>query len=283
MDGLNENRFLPFPKEDYDKNGSLKKIRSHMLKKLLKYECKATLQKIGIAAIVYTSMALFLCLFGLLVVNNTGGTELTETIGFVFWVIGIVFFVYAALFMLIFPLIITMKRYGSSLFGSLGYLTLSIPATPEEHILAKRISGFINGLVAIVVSVLGIMLAISPMEPIFGSSDVAVDALFIHDLIFWLIAFPLEILTLISICGFLRCWFHRGLKVWVFILSLVGLYFMLLYGIVAFAILSDAGKLVITPLGWRIIGWVNVALSCVVCYFTFRFETNTLRNKVNLK
>ena len=42
---------LPFPATDYDKNGKLKKVRGRVLKKLLKYEFKALLKPIFIAAI----------------------------------------------------------------------------------------------------------------------------------------------------------------------------------------------------------------------------------------
>jgi hypothetical protein len=291
MDDLNTNRYLPFPETDFDKNGNLKKVRSRMLRKLLKYEFKNTFKAVGLAAIIYAAVAAFICAFGFLsfhTVDSQTVSNISKVSGFTFWVLGIVVLIYGALFLFIFPIISSFIRYGKSFFRSQGYLTHSIPATPEEQLLSKRICAFVYSFACAVIASAGIAFAILPAITFesFDLSTILSDIEFpqaINDWIYLTLAFPIGVWTAHSVCGFVRCWFHRGLKVWVFILILVGGYFATLYGTVTLTLVFEAEEFYLSPLASRIINWILLAGSCVLSYFIFRYEAYTLRKKINLK
>ncbi|MFQ9736432.1 MAG: hypothetical protein ACLR06_01060 [Christensenellaceae bacterium] len=53
-------------------------------------------------------------------------------------------------------------RFQKNLFSGEGYLTLSIPATPEEHILSKSISGFVAIVLTVLVAVGSLLIVAVP-------------------------------------------------------------------------------------------------------------------------
>ena len=292
MDDLRENRYLPFPESDFDKNGNLKKLRGRMLSKLLKYEFKNTFKSLFVAGVVYLAVAAFICAFGFLSIHtldSSGISDITKTSSFVLWVLGFALLIYGALFMIIFPLITSFIRYGKTFFRSQGYLTHSIPATPEEQVLTKRICAFVFIFASAVVAVVGIVLAALPMITLDLGATPPIEEVqgnllqAINDSIYAALALPIGVWTIHSVCGFVRCWFHRGLKVWVFILLLVGLYFVTLYTSVTLTLVFADAQVRISPLVSRIINWLLLAGECVASYFIFRFEAQTLRKKINLK
>ena len=70
MDVLNDTFFEepkmvnPFPEEDYNKKGKLRRVRPRILKKLLKYEFKAYLTPMLIMLAALFAHAIALCVLG---------------------------------------------------------------------------------------------------------------------------------------------------------------------------------------------------------------------------
>ncbi len=293
MDVVNENAVmeektvtLPFPKEDYDAKGNLKKVRKRVLKKLLKYEFKALLRSVLFSAVALVAVAVYLFAFGFLIdfSDNSGSAK------FVLWILTFVIFVYGLLFMLIFPLIISIRRYSRNLFSSEGYLTLSIPASPEEHILAKRISQYVVLLGSIVVAALSLFLALFPLlrdlgpstqpqPPLQGAALVNEIFMGVYSFLDFFIA-PLFIICLFC---FFKCWRHRGLRPWMIVLMVVGLFLTVTYGAALIATLVEEGVMKITQTLRTVMSWVWLLLECGGIYLTWRYEVGTLKNKINLK
>ena len=273
---------LPFPEEDYDKNGKLKKVRGRVLKKLLKYEFKSILSILFIPAIVILGVATYLFAFGFLIDFTSEDT----TAKYVLWIMTWVLFVYGLLFMLIFPLIICMRRYSGNFFSSDGYLSLSIPATPEEQILAKRISQYIVMFATMLLLALSIFIAIFPAIRHSDWYKINIPAMnagewvvFILDNLHALLAVHIVPLFVVAVFSFLKCWRHRGLRPWM----CVGLFFTLTYGAALWATLIEEGIIVMSKVFLLVTDWIFLVLQCVAIYAIWRYETNTLRNKINLK
>ena len=293
MDVVNENAVveektvaLPFPKEDYDAKGNLKRVRPRVLKKLLKYEFKALLKPILFSAVAIVAVATYLFAFGFLVdFSNSNGSA-----KYVLWILTMVIFVYGLLFMLVFPLIVCIRRYSRNLFSSEGYLTLSIPASPEEHILAKRIAQYVVLLGSILVVILSFILAFFPIildssptvEPDIPLQGAAlVNEIFkgVYSFLEFFIA-PLFVLCLFC---FFKCWRHRGLRPWMIVLMVVGFFLTVTYGAALVATLVEENAIKITQTVRTVASWVWLLVECGGIYLTWRYEVGTLKNKINLK
>ena len=277
---------LPFPEEDYDKNGKLKKVRGRVLKKLLKYEFKAILGVLFIPAIVILGVASYLFAFGFLIDFANEDT----TAKYILWIMTWVLFTYGLLFMLIFPLIVCMRRYSRNFFSSDGYLSLSIPASPEEQILAKRISQYVVIFATMLLIVFAVFIAIFPSIRHTDWYRIDIPAMntgewvaFILDNLHGLLAIHIAPLFIMVVFSFLKCWRHRGLRPWAVVLMCVGLFFTLTYGAALWATLIEEGIIVMTKTFLLVTDWIFLLLQCLAIYGIWRFETNTLRNKINLK
>lgn len=279
-----QSALLPFPESDYDKDGNLKKVRARVLKKLLKYEFKAIFKPVLIPAVIVFALANYLCAFGCLLDFSF---ETTATI--VLWIMTFVFFVYGLFFMLIFPLIICMNRYSGNFFGSDGYLSLSIPATPEEQILAKRISQYVALFFSLLVVIVSLVLAVTPVVldniehsiPSDGESVNVVATVF--DFLYAIIFFHVAPLFVASVFSYLKCKKHRGLRAWVVVLVCVGAFLTLTYGAALVATLIENKVLIITDAFLSFVKWFALVAECVAIYGIWRYETQTLRCKINLK
>ena len=281
----------PFPEEDYDKNGKLRKVRGRVLKKLLKYESKAYVKPMLIVMIALFAVALVLCVLGSFVTAEDFSEEADHT-RMISWTISLVLFVYLVLFAMLFPVGIAAKRYHKQFFTSEAYLTLSIPASPEEHILAKRIAGYVAMAVASVLSLIAIIIVVLPLGNLLsGLFDPSVPSEPIEpttgvnafDVIYILLEILISPLMFLSVCGGFCCWRHRGLKNWMIVLIVASIYLLSAILGVAFAgmmlslpeevilFFAKAGK------------WILLAVELAALYFLFRYETQTLRKKINLK
>ena len=296
MDVLNDTFFEepkmvnPFPEEDYNKKGKLRRVRPRILKKLLKYEFKAYLTPMLIMLAALFALAIALCVLGCFLTpedfENNSDSDPGRMIA---WVIGLVIFIWVALAAIFFPLVFATKTYHKQFFTSQGYLTLSIPASPQEHILAKRIAGYIAMAIGSIAAVIAIIIAFLPLFGMIGAdstppSDPSVAPLISGwDILYIVLEMLVSPFLLMSICGGFVCWRHRGLKTWMIVVLGVGLYFLstVLGVVLAGAILTipahvwefllEAGK------------WFFFALKCGVVYLLWLYETQTLRSKINLK
>lgn len=280
----------PFPDEDYNKNGNLRKVRGRVLKKLLKYEAKAYLKPMLIVVSVLFAVAITLCFLGLFVTEEDIYGD-GDGARFVLWVIAAVMFVYFVLFVSVFAIVLSLRRYNRQFFKSNGYLTLSIPATPEEHILAKRIAGYITmvaaglcGILAMLIVLLPLLNILAPMLESGNTEMGTTQAVFsAWDVVYGLIDLPLTPLFFLSLCGGFCCWRHRGLKAWMVFVMIAGTYLLLVIGAISLGVASvNIPAQVLQFLG-EFAKWVWLLARCGLLYLLFRYETQTLRSKINLK
>ncbi len=149
---------LPFPEKDYNKKGELKKVRGRMLKKLLKSEFKhylpLTLCFMGL--LLLTSIFCGVGLRKMVFLDETTNTPFFDIVSLTSILLFIGCCVGAAVFTAVYPI----ARYEKNFFQNEGYLTFSVPASMEEHVLAKRIMAVLCTCAMAIVLILSIVLAL---------------------------------------------------------------------------------------------------------------------------
>lgn len=276
------------PKEDYDKNGRVKRVRKRVLKTLLKYEYRALMPKVLLVGIILFSLSVLLFAMGLLAPITSNRGRFT-----IYYICMAIPFVYGAIFAVIFPMILSQVRYSKNLFGKQGYLTLSIPATAEEHFLAKRISAVTVTLMSVGITLFSLFFGVSSFELLgvgfeeywqwLWGSFAEFDFLSVLDILETLILTVEAVVVLLSLFGFFTCWKHRGMRAWMVVLVIVGAYFSFIVLEVAFVLSFDALMITLTPLVNRILRWVAIVLNLLLIWLFSRYEINTLKHKINLK
>ena len=123
---------LPFPQEDYNEKGKLKTVRKRMLKKLMKYEFRALFPYL---LTLVTLLFAFAIIFGVHIRLAQNVEKLKPWLALTGMLYGFTNF---GLFIVTYTT--AHKRYKKNFFSDEGYLTFSIPASAEEHILAKHLS-----------------------------------------------------------------------------------------------------------------------------------------------
>ena len=293
MDLLKDNFFVetpsasPLPEEDYGKNGKLKTVRGRILKKLLKYEFKYYFKPMLIATVALFAVATALCVLGcFLTAEDIGGTG--ELMRVLFWALALLLFGFGSLFILLFPFILAHKRYKKQFFTSEGYLTLSIPASAQEHILAKRIAAYVMSAVASVIVTIVLMVALIPIFILAAKGGLEIiDFIPLNlnawDIIYSLLQTLIWPLLLLAAEGGYLCWEHRGLKKWMVALLVAGVYtagvfISVFFGGLFFELPSNVVNLI-----GEIGKWVLLAVEIGAVYLLFLYETQTLKKKINLK
>ena len=292
MDLLKDNFFAespsvsPLPEEDYNKNGKLKNVRGRILKKLLKYEFKYYLKPMLIAMAALFAVATILCVLGcFLTVEDIEGTG--ELMRVVFWALSLLLFAFGSLFVLLFPFILAQKRYKKQFFTAEGYLTLSIPASAQEHILAKRITAYVMISAASVLVTIALLVALIPIFILaakggFGTIQLPqVDNA--GDVVYTLLQSLILPLLFLALEGAYLCWEHRGLKKWMVALLVAGIYIVsMLVNIFLGGLVFELSPQVLNLL-YEIGKWVLLAVEMGALYLLFLYETQTLKKKINLK
>lgn len=120
-----------------EKKAQKKIVRKDMLRKLIKYDRRAMLRLLGILYLFAVAFSALSGLFHRLLIRGSEEVQAADA----------VFIAAAILYILSFIACIGVAFFGSvahyfrDLLSPDGYLTLSIPASPEEHILSKTIAG----------------------------------------------------------------------------------------------------------------------------------------------
>ncbi len=283
---------LPFPPEDYNKAGALKKVRGRILKKLLKREIKFYLPLVLVIAglLLFSALVLSLCIRTDVFSNKEANTfvmivTITSALVFMFSCVG------GMSFAVIYP----MTRYNKNFFQNEGYLTFSVPASMEEHVLAKRISAVLCsmfiGLVVIIGVVLLLLIGTGTSESLSTGGQVIENLIWIelgHFLLFF-IEIPLLVVTGFAmahgLCGAGSCLLskksEKGKTLYVVLIIFVANVLMS----VLLPLISTLGIPLIptTIWGFHLSSWLNIFLQggvAVGCYF---FEVYYLKNKLDLK
>lgn len=280
---------LPFPKEDYDENGKLKTVRKGMLKKLLKYEFKSMLTFLLCAAAFLLLLAI---LFGVHLRLSETSEELDGWI-----VLTGLLYAYTNMGVLLIACIYPYTRYKKNFFSDEGYLTFSIPASAEEHLLAKHISMIVLMAIAWVAVFIGLILmsTIGYGANIFkGIADFFQDygAAFkrspAHTIFFtleFLLLFLISIPFLPCVTGAWSCLTQKyGTKKKFSVHFIYGvLVFVALYALAILIFATDLYLYVFSPVGIHITLWCVILFGAGITYSSFMYERKTLKYNLNLQ
>lgn len=145
------------PEKALNKSGNIKAIRGSMLKKLLKYDFRALAKYLipcylAIAALSVISCVLFE------IAEGASSSETAVKAATAFWSL-LSLGVSASS---VVSVIAVVSWFYKNLFSGEGYLTLSIPATPEEQLLSKLVSAFTATLLTSIITELAQLLAYAP-------------------------------------------------------------------------------------------------------------------------
>lgn len=145
------------PEKALNKSGNIKAIRGSMLKKLLKYDFRALAKYLipcylAIAALSVISCVLFE------IAEGASSSETAVKAATAFWSLLSLGISASS----VVSVIAVVSRFYKNLFSGEGYLTLSIPATPEEQLLSKLVSAFTATLLTSIVTELAQLLAYAP-------------------------------------------------------------------------------------------------------------------------
>ena len=286
-----ENNFFPLPEEDYKPDGRLKPVRKRMLKKLLKYEFRALFPSLAIGVGLVLGFALVLFVSGWFIPTATSGPTQSKMSDYPFyWALAFVLFAISSTFLMFVPLVSSYKRYSKSFFQSEGYLTFSVPASVDEHLLAKHISAFVAYMVASFTVAIGILLALIPVlggelfTGIFGALGDAFREnawLFLSDLLYAIISGLISPVLLFTFCGAFQCWAHRGVQKRTIVLAVIGIYFGFYILIAFLAIWANAAiyNFISSP-AFR---WLWLIGQLLLIWLFYFIEKRTLAKKLNLK
>ncbi len=281
----------PFPETDY-KKGKLRLVRGRVLKKLLKYEWKASLPALIISGIVLFAMTLFVCLFGNLDFFLTDEPVEYPATAVMSGVLLVCFYIFTILGVLVTPFGVALNKYHKNFFKDEGYLTFSIPASMEEHVLAKHLNGVITALIAMATSALSVALVVA----FCGGGDLGYieitptipqhPLLKILSAIEEIILFAEGIVGVFCVFGALECWGQKFKKK-------RQIFWRVFFAYIAFIVIETLFTLAVetgmldffytTVAGGHIATWLTILLYAGVIAFSVWYELRTLKKKLNLK
>lgn len=274
---------LPFPETDFNKKGQLKKLRGRILKKLLKYEFRAIFP------------ALLPCLIGLFAVGIIIGLSSLGMNGFDkgFWlVLWSMLFFGLAMIVVYFSVIIPFKRFHSNFFQDEGYLTLTLPASAEEHLFAKHFSGIVSLLIAIVGSLLAatLLFLCSGLENFYFLDDLieGLGELFIKAPIRFIeetILIIEGVIAIFTVGGAISC-LMRKFPVRRHSMIILLAVFIFLFGfsnLLRIPFISDFFVFLSSPVGIHISALLRLLLMGGLIVLSVFYELRTLKTNINLK
>lgn len=280
------------PETDY-KKGKLRAVRGRMVKKLLKYEWKAISPTLIICGIVLAALTLFICFFGrsgfeFLFSESDYPIEYPATT-----VLTIVFtmllYVGTLMVMVFVPFGISINRYHKNFFKEEGYLTFSIPASMEEHILAKHLSGILAMLISITANFLSIMLVVMCISGYLGEIPAVpapvnpISEIFLA--IERLIMSAETLIGIFTVSGALCCWTQKFKKkshiFWRAFLAYI--VFMFLETFFILALEAGALEFFFTAAGTHVSNLLMILLYAGIIALSVWYELRRLKKKLNLK
>ncbi len=271
------------PESDYNRKGKLKKVRGRMLWKLLKRELLYYLPYtiICIAILLVSSVYIRLVASNVIVFSENV-VDHPKTFG----IFTSVFLFMGAIFaMMIFTQTGPIQRYNKNFFQAEGYLTFSIPASMEEHVLAKRLGAVILSLVgslALLGSLCILFVGSGVLEGSsnFFSSHPAHASFFVVEGVLLAIVAPFATHT---VYGVISCLLSKrtGKKKTFSVLLILFLGYILLNSFTAFGISSDGTSP--TLIGVHISLIVALVVECAVAIGGYFLEVWYLKNKLDLK
>ena len=296
FDNENDRSKFSLPESDYAPSGNVRKVRGRILSKLLKYEFKAIVKPLIVVWAILFALSALLFFLGFSIKDTTADTEESAEM---FWVFAFFPYLYAVGAALVTPMVVSSKRYTSHFFGKEGYLTFSIPASAEEHLLAKRLSA----LAVMAISVAAVALSLALAMSSFGirtGIGVELNALVVEIFqlaaeaeetgsLIWLIVEGalsgiVGTVALFCLLGAGCCWKHRGVKKWmIFVCALVVYAVLALSQNVSLRLLQSGALDVYGSATIHIANWLQILCSVGIAVFATMYELRTLKKKLNLK
>ena len=275
---------LIFPETDYKKDGSLKKVRGRVLRKLFKYEFRAYAPVFYILLAVLSALTLLVCLFVRFDVHAYDHSfEFNQAVS-VFMIMAFALYLFTLFF---FPLVIfglSTGRYNNNFFKDEGYLTFSVPASMEEHVLAKHLCAILLTLASALASFISfiLFLSVSIDASISLTPDSQTNVLMEIESI---LLFATSFIGSFFVVGALQCWAQKFVKKRGIFFRFLIFYFalVLLESVFALFDFTAVGNFFASEAGAHISAWLGILLSAVVSYFSYRYEVKFLKTKLNLK
>lgn len=283
---------------DLNGDGKIKAVRGHMLKKLLKYDFRALFKFLVPCYIVLGALAV-LCAICLPIAEHISASDVETgmVVPFMMAMFSIVmlYIVGVALCSAICIFNIAV-RFLKNLFGAEGYLTLSIPATSEEHIFSKLISGFVTIFLTILVAIASIFIVAFPywrelfpaLESFFASlgeiyrefpADMAMLTIEIVFLLLIGIIFNLQIVYACVCVGQMIVNKSRaGAAAIAYVIYLAVSQVIYIF----FMSTGFLGGLIDSSVAAHLFLWILIVLAAGGSVGLFFFERYVLKNKVNL-
>lgn len=281
MDVITENNTYqrPFPDNEYQKDGSLKKLRGRMLKKLLKYELRAVAPIMGILLAVLFATTLFVCIV----------PEVWTSEDFLLGFIPMMLYLYSLFGTMLVAVIVPLRRYEKSMFKEEGYLTLSIPATMEEHVFSRHLIAVCASLVAIVCNVISVAIVLKVMG--VNALIVLFDFSGMNGFEIALAFLEIGILALctcvavFTVSNAISCFGQRFSKKSHMLWFGVGIYVLITVFSTVFGWMEGKGWLAFfdTPVGGHVGAWLLIALLVGVNVLCVWYQLRYLKKKINLK
>lgn len=136
----------------------IKPVRGRMLKKLLKYDFRALFKFLVPCYIVLFALATIGAIFLAIAEHTSSDSETLSSVV----VYSILFYVISVFACVIVCAVSIVNRFEKNLFSSEGYLTLTTPATAEEHIFSKVLSAIASFALTLVVALASVLVISLP-------------------------------------------------------------------------------------------------------------------------
>lgn len=283
------------PLIDY-KKGKLRKVRGRMVKKLFTYEWKALFPVTLICAIVLAALTLFLCIFCLdgfaFLLQDDIFVEYPAT-SLLVTALTLLLYLGALMVMMIAPFVASIQRYHKNFFKEEGYLTFSIPASMEEHILAKHLSAMLCMVLSIAVSISSLIILMVSLNRhgayiqfVPPTTEISVNPL--SDFFLGLEGFIISIESFIApftVSGALCCWAQKFKKKRQIFLRLFLAYIALMILETVYMLALEVGTLdfFYTLAGTHVSNLLTILLYAGIIALSVWYELRRLKKKLNLK
>lgn len=278
------------PESDLNKNGRIKAVRKQMLNKLLKYDYRALFKYllpcyIAMFALSLVSGASFLIL------RYSSSTMAGRIFSSVMGLYVLSVFVCVVICGISIPV-----RYYKNLFSGEGYLTLSIPATPEEHIFSKLISGFTTALLTVALTVISVVLVLLTGN-ILTFANIGK---FFADIGRWIASSPadsifgiIEIILLVPLCEFIglqifqccicigQIFTKKNRIAMAFAVYVAFSAIMRILSVFLFGAFNDFAEL-LASLNGHVVAWFFILLLAGANVGAFFLQRYILKHKINL-
>lgn len=275
---------LNFPKTDYKKDGNLKKVRERVLKKLLKYEFRSYAPVFYMMLAVLSALTLLVCLFVRFEIHEYDHSfEFDKAVSLFMVMCTVLYFGVVMCFpFVIFAL--STNRYHNNFFKDEGYLTFSVPASMEEHVLAKHVCGAFLTLASALASFISLILFLSVSLETSLNLTLSTQTNFFLELESMLLA-VCSFIGSFFVVGAFHCWAQKFVKKRAIFFRFLIFYFalILLESALTLFDFTAIGNFFSGEAGAHVANCLGILLSVGVSYFCYRYEVKVLKTRLNLK